>query len=186
MKNTGAYNSRCEKYFCRIEKKRTMEIIHRFLMRRLPEGTVIQKLEDFVYDMFARWFHSYDFGKVTTVPNFKNGHKRMPVTRLEGLSGSSIFCFQHSCILIIICCKRIEHSDFEDYIQDIPFFVFLWENVADIADHSNMDSLSSFIEKFDCRWCFGGTDWSVGWEIQFPAWRIASHFRKRIDKKQNG
>ena len=44
---------------------------------------------------------------------------------------------------------RIEHSDFEDYIQDI-LFVLLWENAYVISrHHSNMDSLSSFIEKFD-------------------------------------
>lgn len=34
----------CEKYFCRIEKEKELpEIIHRFLMRHLPEGTAIEK-----------------------------------------------------------------------------------------------------------------------------------------------
>ena len=141
----------CEKYFYRIEKEKELpEIIHRFLMRHLPEGTVIQKkLEDFVYDMFRQVIPFHDFGKVN--PQFqilKMGNKRMPVTRLEGLSGSEHSLFS-AFLYLDYYLTRIEHSDFEDYIQDI-LFVFLWENAYVISrHHSNMDSLSSFIEKFD-------------------------------------
>lgn len=128
----------------------------------------------------------HDFGKVN--PQFqilKMGNKRMPVTRLEGLSGSEHSLFS-AFLYLDYYLTRIEHSDFEDYIQDI-LFVFLWENAYVISrHHSNMDSLSSFIEKFDADDVLGELTEALGGNAISGLKDLQSFSKENLIKKQNG